>query len=248
MTQNLTTALFALLLQSCTSVTEAQATANGQPMDVRILSAPESKEEPEFGLTLATWALVIGTVGGFMYAARRQSFDMRESIAAAKQASDAARRSAELATQAADREAKDRRAALIRETTLAIHRVAFNGASVSRIAKKVQTDLQNMYAMSGRPVNVSEHPAAAMAHSHQVMGDAMAKNSSGYLLNQFQQQPDDTVAQIRLTMESNLENLELAKEELLRELSHIQARTAVLRSTRQAAGGRYPPEFPSDAV
>ena len=207
-------------------------------MDVRIVSVPESKEDSETGLTLATWALAVVTLGGFVFAAQRQSRDMRESIAATTQAAEAARRSADLATQAAQQAAKDRRDALIRETTLAIHRVAFTATSVRDLAGKVPKATAELFGLANRRID-GDLPGTDTTRTRTVEAEAMLTNASRTLLTEWHKESEDQIAQTLLTSESHLEKLQVSKEEILRDLSQIETDKAAVRASMLA--GRYKP-------
>lgn len=235
--------LFALLLFGCASVPALPAEVARQPMDVRTVSVPESKGGSESGLTFATWALAVVTLAGFAFAARQQSRDMRESIAAAKQAAEAAQRSADLATQASQQAAKERREGLVRETSIAIQRVAFTGVSVRKLAEKVPRAMAELFTLSGRAyaIGAGDLPGSDIALERTTEAEAMAKNASSIFANDWRGQSDDQIANTLVLMESHLEKLHLVKDEILRDLSEIEAEKAAVRATRQVSPHSYPP-------
>jgi hypothetical protein len=232
-------ALSGVLLLGCASAPVSQAASSGLPMDVRIVSVPESKGESR--LRFATWALVVGTIGGFLYAARRQSADMRESIAAATKAAEAAQRSADLATQPAQQASKDRRDALIRETTLAIHRLVYTASSVRKLAETVPKATAELFTLSGRAsaIRAGELPGSGAAVERTSEADAMAKNASSILASDWRTQSDDQIASTLVLMESHLEKLKVTKEDILRDLSQIETDKSAVRASMLA--GRFRP-------
>lgn len=235
--------LLALLLFGCASVRALPAEPPHQPIEVKIVLAPESKGDSERGLTWATWVLALVTLAGFTFAARKQSKDMEESIATARRAADAAQRSADVAFQATRRAATERREALIRETSIAIQRVAFTGVSVRKLADKVPTAMAELFTLAGRAYAMGggNLPGSDTALERTTEAEAVAKNASSIFASDWRSWSDDQIANTLVLMESHLEKLRLVKDEILRDLSEIEADKAAVRTGRQAFPHSNPP-------
>lgn len=231
------TGLMVLMLVGCTvglAPAVEPARPPSQPMDVRIISAPEQTSES--GLVRGTWWLVGATFAlciATVIHTWRQSREMGASIRIAGQTAEAAGRAADAANSSAERAARETRNGLERETNVAAHRVAVMATLVGQMAEKMLTAHAQLLVFAGQngvihdddPVRIKkdEHVKRVKEVADVALTVASARLSDwsdGDLLGKLKR------------FDEYLVQLEATKEEISTRLAGIAEESRIIRENR----------------
>jgi hypothetical protein len=205
-----------------------------QPMDIRIVSQPV--DETNRGMLSATWILVIANafLCGLTYVAgRNQSKDMRDSIAVAEKAANAASRSADASVRSSDAAnaaaqlaARQRREMLERETNIVAHRVATAAHRVEELVT-LRIDLSHQIFMNFDSSPEKQNLDKIMARKQEA-----ADGADGVLTSNFGAKSDEGLAGELRRLDQHLVTLEALKEQLSDEILDLRR---IIRENQEQA-------------
>ena len=214
-----------------------------QPVVVKVISAPVDTTAQR--LVIATWVLVVANAALCLvtfFGARKQSQDMRDSIAVARQAADAAGRAADAANQSAQLSARERREALERETNLAAHRVTQTASIVKELAVGLLPTYQESFGAAGRQgVDPRTEPVRIQAEKRVEFAKEQSDAAQGLLDAEFARKSEDELVRELRRLDASLVRLEAIKEEIAVERATVEGKIRKNREALLAAGGRLAP-------